>query len=222
MTLRGGYYTVSIVTLTGASLKSVDVLTNPDERTGDYPELADVGYGDYSYELTFSTGAFPLSAGGSKTDSVGVQQSVNPGEIVYSGIPVYQYLYTTTDEIKNYLGTPSFEGGAQAGYYLEYDGISFGFEEYDGTPISVTEISVWKPNLLTVDGATLDKNRNELANLLGAPIFEDWMENEYDAGTFTYQMEYLLWDAPFPLLIIIELPDTDSKATSIRVYPYSA
>jgi hypothetical protein len=135
-----------------------------------------------------------------------------PGEIVYAGIPIYQYLYMTEGDLVNTLGMNTTRYGGTGGYrWSDFDGMIFTYSDF------VEVIDASNPSLLTVDGVTLDKNRNDLTKILGIPSFEDWWES-YD---YNYRMEYILWDTPFPVLIIIGLPNPDDKAVWITVVPYS-
>lgn len=140
-----------------------------------------------------------------------------PGEVLYKGIPINQFLYNVADDIKNAFGTPSDEGVFASGYAIDYEGISFAFNYYNGQDV-VLRIDVYDPSVLNVNGATLDKNREGLVAALGDPIFDDWVED--DIGEASYDMEYLQMDGPFPVLITILMSDPADKAYYIGIAPY--
>ena len=97
-------------------------------------------------------------------------------EILYQGIPAIEYLNGSVDGIRRILET-SVEDGVQ-----NYEEIFFWVKDHE-----IENIFSWVPSEFSVNGATLDKDRDGIVAVLGNPIYERWDEGE---GTDEYVMFY--------------------------------
>ena len=99
-----------------------------------------------------------------------------PREILYQGIPVIEYLNGTVDGIRRILEA-SDESVVQ-----NYQEVYFRVKDQE-----IENIFSWNPGEFSVNGFTLDKDRDGIVALLGNPIYEGWDEGE---GTEEYVLFY--------------------------------
>lgn len=120
--------------------------------------------------------------------------SQNNNEILFNGIEIANYLDSRPKYLYDDFGQPNYgtevdgslyEGGKYMGYY----GITFIIDDNQSTIMYI----IGEPEMFTFNGSTLNKNRDELVQILGEPGFEemayDTMEGEY-IYYMTYYMDY--------------------------------
>ena len=138
-------------------------------------------------------------------------QSVITDEILFDGKPVLTWLGSRLVYLHDEFGPPDIEGvvgeGGVDGYvYGSWDVVFV--NAYDGDYID----SIYgRPAFLTLNGATLNQNRDGLIALFGAPYHEDWINNygiDIYYITFIYQEAYS---------ISFDLSTPDSNANQIWV-----
>ena len=125
-------------------------------------------------------------------------------EILYNDKPILNWLGLRLADLRDQFGAPDFEGVVWEGgtYGYSYDGITFNKSQY-GEDID----AIWgSPGTLIIDGVTLDMDREELINLFGSPVFEDWND---DYGEVTYYIKFCYHETYF---ISFELNDLYDKA----------
>ena len=120
------------------------------------------------------------------------------GRIFYQGIPVIDYLNGTVDGIRTVLEV-SDEDGVQ-----NYQEVYFWVKDHE-----IENIFSWEPDKFSVNGTTLDKDRDGIVAVLGNPISERWDEGE---GTDEYVMFY-----DFPEYRVI-ISMWDPSETVNRIY----
>lgn len=126
----------------------------------------------------------------------------NSNDVFYYGIKISDYLGSTKDDIYNDFGPPSYgtdvDGRVYAtGNYMGYSGIDFIYDENIGTIKQITG----RAKMFTYKGVTLDKNRDELVELLGTPSYEkpindethknDYRVVEFNMDSYTLKFDFL-------------------------------
>lgn len=148
------------------------------------------------------------------------QTYTNEGDLCYGEVPLIDLLYKSEDEVCNILGFPTSGTPVNGellfgGEYYAYKGLVLYFDNRTDT---VVEISV-QPDLVKINGETLDKNRAGLISLLGQPTYEDYYYDESGEFDDCYYMQYTLYEAG--VIIDIEMPNPEGKAYSATIYEYN-
>ena len=106
-------------------------------------------------------------------------------EVLYNGIPVLSFLdssiYALRD-LSNVFGNPT--GSVVEDIMQTYFNEVANWGEFLG----YREIFIWDLSALTVNGVSLDKDRNELINILGTPIYDGIHEDA--GGNETWRLQY--------------------------------
>ena len=123
-----------------------------------------------------------------------------PDKLVFNNKPLIAYLLLSAADVRHEFGAAVFDGAGPHAYLLEYSGfeIFLPFDEWRGERDVVTGIRIYDPGLLSVNGVTLDRDLSVIRTALGEPDYEGW--EDYD-GDEAYTMQYLLWEAPAPMLL---------------------
>lgn len=114
-------------------------------------------------------------------------------EILFDGTTIISdYLGKRPKYLYDDFGQPEYgtdvDGSLyEGGSYMGYDGIEF---VYDEETSSIEYIFV-APSMCTFNGVSLDKNREELVNLLGTPSSEDIINDDMNE-TYYYLMTYYM------------------------------
>lgn len=141
--------------------------------------------------------------------------SLYQGEILYDGIPILQFMGDDISTMINVLGEPldiaSRPVSADiAGIYV-YDRLYV--HVGDNTPIGYITML---PEVCEIDGVSLDKNRDELISILGAPQYEMFDEE----GEYSH---FLLLDFEIQgCLVRFCLETADEKASWMEIYDISS
>lgn len=130
--------------------------------------------------------------------------TVQSGELLYKGIPVYELLHVSTLYLIDTFGSDFEYDWWEGSDYYDYNDVTFFLNELG----EVTYIWL-DPVACEVDGVTLDMNRSELISVLGEPAWEGWSDNEDDD---IYMMQY--YDS---CLVVFEMSDPSEKAYMIAV-----
>lgn len=122
-------------------------------------------------------------------------ENTSEGEILYKDIPVSSFFDSPADVVAEAIGLPLGED--------QDDDIRL----YISDTGEVSSIEIWNTSTLTIDGVTLNRNRDGLVQILGEPYEED-----YGGG---YYMRYY-----FPSYsMYFELGEPDSVAWRVSVSP---
>lgn len=136
-------------------------------------------------------------------------------EILFDGTTIISdYLGTRPKYLYDDFGPPEYgtdvDGSLyEGGSYMGYDGIEF---VYDEDTSSIEYIFV-DPTMCTFNGVTLDKNHDELVNLLGIPSSEGIINDDMNE-TYYYLMTYYMGS----YTIQFELENEYSNAYLIGFY----
>lgn len=138
-----------------------------------------------------------------------------PGEILYNGEPIAHLLGRKLEELDKVFGAPTggtpvdgslFFGGTE---YCSYDNIYFTSEQ------GYIDLISGDASHMTVNGTTLDKDRAGIIALFGEPVLEEDVPGFEDEGIADcHVMQYNLYNM---YVISIEMPDVNSKATSVSI-----
>ena len=128
-------------------------------------------------------------------DESAVESTLFEGEILYKDIPISAFFDFPADDIAEAIGLP------------------LGEDQDDDIRLYISDIGemssaeIWNMSALTIDGTTLNRNRDGLAQILGEPY-----EEGYGSG---YSMRYY-----FPTYsIYFELGEPDSVAWRASIFP---
>lgn len=115
------------------------------------------------YESTFDAimDSYVITNAGTSGDAT---TSSNSGEIYYKDIPMSELLSATTDDVVKLLGAPTILDRE----YCIYDDITFELSSEGLT----TSVQVDDSSLCSVNGVTLNKNRDGLVEIFGEPLRE--------------------------------------------------
>jgi hypothetical protein len=94
------------------------------------------------------------------------------GELVYQGIPVYQFFDSSIDDIIDNIGEPLSYEEYNGGRY-HYDGITFVCNDSTGEIFSIE----LEPSACDVDGVALNKPGSRLLGILGTPTDQDFIRD---------------------------------------------
>lgn len=136
------------------------------------------------------------------SEGINIRSSYD-GEMTFNGVPVSSFIGVPIYSITYFWGEPSeyTQSGAYNAY--RYDGIEF--VTNDAGKINTVELT---PELCSIDGNTLDKNRDGLVGILGLPTNEGW---EAD-----YCMYYANYTADYS--INLDLRSTDEAPFAMRIW----
>jgi hypothetical protein len=179
-----------------------------------------------NYALTIATGDYEGTAwkiwinyyygdDGSSDDYYNEDDSY-PDEIIYNGKPLLNWLGSRLADLREEFGSPEVEGviGEGGAYGFRYEDIEFVKYEQGEAIESISGM----PSSLSINGITLNTNRNQLVSFFGNPVYEDWGDESYYASlgmensyriSFNYQGKYS---------ISFELDDPNGKAWSFYIY----
>ena len=133
--------------------------------------------GDLSNDAPEAENYRPTANENTASPPAGTGPSMN--ELLFNGAPVYEWLCESIDTIRNTWGTPlnyvDTEWSGEITRYCEYDGIEFSF--YGNRSIFSIAMDA---NLCSLNAISLDKNRSDLIEILGAPTSEGWETYDYD------------------------------------------
>jgi hypothetical protein len=139
-----------------------------------------------------------------------------PGEVLYKGRPIMNWIGSWLDSLIYEFGPPDVDGivweGGTYGYAYGNWEVVF-VKAYAGDYI---DFIYGCPAAITVDGATLDKNRGGLVGIFGNPEYEGWEE---DYGGETYYMLFS-YQGPYYVLfdLLFELDDPNGKAYQFWIF----
>lgn len=130
-------------------------------------------------------------------------RSFYDGEMTFNGVPVSSFIGVPIYSITYFWGEPSeyTQSGAYNAY--RYDGIEF--VTNDAGKINTVELT---PELCSIDGNTLDKNRDGLVGILGLPTNEGW-EADYCMYYSNYTADYS---------INLDLRSTEEAPFAMRIW----
>lgn len=130
-------------------------------------------------------------------ESVTLKDSFDIGEVFYKDIPLSTLFEGSAAQTAELLGLPSgCDRDDDIRLYINDD------------TAKVESVEIWNVGALTINGETLEKNRNGLAAILGEPVEEGDSGGGYAVD---YQLEaYSLY---------FELGESDAKAWRVTVYP---
>lgn len=130
-------------------------------------------------------------------ESVTLKDSFDIGEVFYKDIPLSTLFEGSAAQTAELLGLPSgCDRDDDIRLYINDD------------TAKVESVEIWNVGALTINGETLEKNRNGLAAILGEPVEEGDSGGGY---TVDYRLEaYSLY---------FELGESDAKAWRVTVYP---
>ena len=122
------------------------------------------------------------------------------------------YLGRSIHSVIDELGTPEFDDWYNGGKVFSYGDFAFlcAGDGAGGYYPAIMHVIV-NPETYSINGATMDKDRAELIDILGYPTNE-W-ENEMDGG---YLLVYYYEDTT----LMIELPSPDEKAIAVWLSVY--
>ena len=161
--------------------------------------VLDVELGDIGTDAVgvFDDGESDNRYGLDSDESVPPKDSFNIGEVLYKDIPLSTLFEGSAVQTAELLGLPSgWDRDDDIRLYINDD-----TEE-------VESVEIWNVGALTINGETLEKNRDGLAAILGEPVEEGDSGGGYAVD---YQLEaYSLY---------FELGESDAKAWRVTVYP---
>lgn len=137
--------------------------------------------GDYSI-ITGIMGAAQMTA--QLSEGINIRSS-NDGEMTFNGVPVSSFIGVPINSITYWCGKPLEYNEGGGVNYCKYDGIYLEFD-YIGTIYSVGIA----PEMCSVDGKTLDTNRDGIVSILGTPSEEEWGETGYRVRYEYYSDNY--------------------------------
>jgi len=135
------------------------------------------------------------------------------GVVLFDGIPILHFFDCDIYDIWDSFGRP-FEAGYTLYYaYSSYDGVVFNYLEETG---EIIFIEIYKPDKVTIDEITLDKNRAGLVALLGEPDTGDIYGYDGWIGS-SYVLEYVEW--PFYVLTFeMSAPNNIAYLITFSIY----
>ena len=149
--------------------------------------------------------------------SGGSDSGSSPGKILYNGKPIMNWLGSRLVYLPDDFGAPDIDGivgeGEAYGYMYGNWDIVF-VNAYDGDYIGQI---YGQPAALTINGIPLDTNRDQLASLLGTPVYEDWGDEDYYAA-HGMDNAYTMQFSQGNYSISFELDDPNGRAFSFRIY----
>ncbi|MCL2163749.1 MAG: DUF2628 domain-containing protein [Oscillospiraceae bacterium] len=150
---------------------------------GNYGNGYEMNYSPAEYFVKLELGtpedaAWGITIGYADGEDAGDDVDYYQREVLYDSQPILNWLGARLADLRIGFGAPDFEGvvweGGTYGYnYDGYNGVTFNKSQY-GEDIE----AIWgSPAALMLNGATLDKNREELIGLFGTPAYEGWIDN---------------------------------------------
>ena len=131
-------------------------------------------------------------------------------QVSYGGTSLYAFLGNSISGLLEDFGDPTFDEYFEGSPCYGFDDeIYFGYDPDTGQVIHVFA----EPSAVTVDGVTLDKDRDGLTELLGAPDDENPFYDEIDD-----EYKYILTYKGSNYTIDITLPSPGKKANNVSVY----
>ena|GEM_PF-1677335 len=139
----------------------------------------------------------------------GTPQEIYPGEVLYYGVSLSQFLGEPKQKWIDTFGEPDWEHD----WYLMYEGRFapiFNSQEY---PYEIYSIVGITPSMVEVNGVSLDKTRIEMIDIFGEPSSEYYDEGYGDTWTYGYNYTYDIGRYSFT----VTFEDTGGKPYAISV-----
>lgn len=205
MTVYPHLFDVGGATLDKNATELADLLGTPTYQGEQEPGGIYYGY-EVIYELDGHMIAFMMTSPEGTTRAILLSRTATAGNsvttessnlerILYKGEAIIYWMGSGLANLRDVFGEPDAEG-------IVGEGSAYGFRYEDGTAFvkreqgEDIEYIIANPSSFSVDGVTLDTNRDQLVRLLGEPDSEGWI-NDYGTDAyyvkFIYQGKYAVW-----------------------------